>query len=223
MSRNQARCNSPASQGNVISPVCNLQNPKSLLTVYETQSANSCSARFLIGGLPLLASAQINLGIGINVREAPPRPREEVIVAAPGPDYVWIAGHWGWHGHWVWESGRWDRHPGSTWIGGHWDHREGGYVWVEGRWAPYAEPARVGGYVVVQEAPPPVIVEHYGRPPGPDYAWVNGRWDWHGGWVWSPAATGIATRTGAPRRRGWIAGHWDHRSNGYVWVEGRWN
>jgi hypothetical protein len=175
----------------------------------------------LICGVPLLASAQINIGIGVNLREPPPAPRQEVIVAAPGPDYVWIGGHWGWHGHWVWESGRWDRRPGYSWVGGHWDHRGGGYVYVEGRWAPYAEPAPVGGVVMVQEAPPPPIVEHYGHPPGRDYAWVGGHWLWHGGWVW---AGGHWDRH--PHWHpggGWIAGHWDHRSNGYIWVEGHWN
>jgi hypothetical protein len=65
----------------------------------------------------------------------PPPPQVEVLPVAPGPDFVWIGGHWGWHGRWVWEGGRYERHPHGRWEAGHWDHRPGrGYVWVEGRW-----------------------------------------------------------------------------------------
>jgi WXXGXW repeat (2 copies) len=69
---------------------------------------------------------------------APPPPMVETVYAAPGPDYVWIGGHWGWQGRWVWLAGRYERHPhwhpGGGWEAGHWDHRDRGYVWVEGHW-----------------------------------------------------------------------------------------
>ena len=89
----------------------------------------------LLCGVPLVSSAQFNVGVGINlgvpVREAPPPPREEVIVAAPGPGYAWIGGHWAWHHGWVWVRGHWDRRAGYSWAPGHWDRRgDGSYVWI---------------------------------------------------------------------------------------------
>lgn len=70
------------------------------------------------------------------VTEAPPPPQEEVIVASPGPEFVWTPGFWAWHGRWVWVGGRWARppHRHAVWVAGHWGHRGHGYVWVGGRW-----------------------------------------------------------------------------------------
>jgi hypothetical protein len=68
----------------------------------------------------------------------PPPPVYERIGPAPGPDYLWIGGHWGWQGRWVWIHGRYERHPhwhrGGGWAPGHWEHREHGSVWIEGHW-----------------------------------------------------------------------------------------
>jgi hypothetical protein len=66
----------------------------------------------------------------------PPSPQVEVMPAAPGPDYVWAPGYWGWNGGWVWIGGGWivRPHPGAIWVGGHWAWRGRGYVWVGGHW-----------------------------------------------------------------------------------------
>lgn len=77
--------------------------------------------------LPLAASAGVEIGINIGgpevvVRSEPPPERVEVIPMMPGPGYIWIHGHWGWH-HEHWE-----------WINGHWDRRGGAWVWHEGHW-----------------------------------------------------------------------------------------
>jgi hypothetical protein len=55
---------------------------------------------------------------------------------APGPEYVWIEGYWGWHGRWIWEPGRWAvrPHPNARWEAGHWEHGHRGYYWREGHW-----------------------------------------------------------------------------------------
>ncbi|HEX4120602.1 MAG TPA: YXWGXW repeat-containing protein [Verrucomicrobiae bacterium] len=66
-----------------------------------------------------------------------PAPQADVLVAAPGPGYVWTAGYYDWNGAaWLWLPGRWLRppHPGAVWWGGHWDRRHGRRVWVRGRW-----------------------------------------------------------------------------------------
>lgn len=69
--------------------------------------------------------------------EAPPPPRHEHRGHAPGPDYVWIDGYWGWHGRrHEWVEGRWERPPHGRreWVAPRWEHRGNGYVFIEGSW-----------------------------------------------------------------------------------------
>ena len=78
----------------------------------------------------------------VYVREPPPPPAGEspavveVVPAAPGPDYVWVAGTWEWQDHWVWFPGRYivRPHPRAVWIGGAWVRHGRGYAWVHGHW-----------------------------------------------------------------------------------------
>jgi hypothetical protein len=67
---------------------------------------------------------------------APPPPRTEVVIAKPGPDYIWISGYWGWKsGKYVWMTGHWVKaRPGRAWIAGHWEKRGQHWVWIKGRW-----------------------------------------------------------------------------------------
>jgi hypothetical protein len=55
---------------------------------------------------------------------------------APGPDYVWIEGDWGWSGgRYVWQNGHWDhRREGHTYVKGNWAHTSRGYHWNRGHW-----------------------------------------------------------------------------------------
>jgi hypothetical protein len=70
------------------------------------------------------------------VNEAPPPVQTEVIVASPGPGYVWTRGSWEWRGRWVWAPGRWivPPRPHAVWVEGRWAPRRGHYVWVRGYW-----------------------------------------------------------------------------------------
>ena len=65
----------------------------------------------------------------------PPAPAETIVVA-PGPDYVWMAGYWGWRGRWVWMPGLWvlPPHPHGVWVRGYWARRPRGWAWREGYW-----------------------------------------------------------------------------------------
>jgi WXXGXW repeat (2 copies) len=68
---------------------------------------------------------------------APPVAQVEVAPVAPGPGYVWVAGHWAWRRRgYVWRPGHWvvPAAPGYVWAPGHWAPRGGGFVWIEGRW-----------------------------------------------------------------------------------------
>lgn len=64
--------------------------------------------------------------------QTPPPTPVEVMPAAPGPDYYWYPGYWGWNGGWIWIGGGWGFRGGYGWggrYGGGWYGRGsvGGY------------------------------------------------------------------------------------------------
>jgi hypothetical protein len=68
-----------------------------------------------------------------------PAPQVQLIIARPGPNFIWINGYWSWQGRsrsYVWVGGRWERppHPGANWAAAHWEQRSGGSVFIEGSW-----------------------------------------------------------------------------------------
>jgi hypothetical protein len=105
--------------------------------VYVQQPAPAATAEPPPSG-PQVPPPSLGPGEGMVEPSAPqPAPQADVVVAAPGPGYIWTAGYYDWNGvAWVWLPGRWARppRPGAFWIGGHWDHRYGRRVWVRGRW-----------------------------------------------------------------------------------------
>ncbi len=80
--------------------------------------------------------AGVVAGGEVVVSGAPPPPLEETVIAAPGPDVVWIPGAWYWHGRWTWERGRWDHPPraGAVWVPHRYVYRNGRHVFVRGGW-----------------------------------------------------------------------------------------
>jgi hypothetical protein len=71
--------------------------------------------------------------------QTPPPAPEEVVPVAPGPDYYWAPGYWGWNGGWVWIGGSWCFRGGYGW-GGHY-----GRGWYgHGGWGGYH--GGVGGF-----------------------------------------------------------------------------
>jgi hypothetical protein len=102
------------------------------------------SAKFALLGItlataPVMACASAPAqGERVYVREGPPPVREEVIIRQPGPDYVWIRGHYvyGRGGGYDWVPGRWVRPEGrrSRWVDGHWAHDRHGWYYIEGHW-----------------------------------------------------------------------------------------
>src|SRR5580658_1957157 len=66
-----------------------------------------------------------------------PGSRPEQVTPAPGPGYVWMAGHWNnVSQRWVWVAGHWEMppSPSAVWVGGHWVQGSSGWVWVDGAW-----------------------------------------------------------------------------------------
>jgi WXXGXW repeat (2 copies) len=71
---------------------------------------------------------------GYVVGEAPPPPREEVVVYRPGQ--IWVHGHWRHDGNqYVWHSGYYERErPGHVYLEGRWVKRGHELVWIDGAW-----------------------------------------------------------------------------------------
>jgi hypothetical protein len=77
------------------------------------------------------------VGADFVIRVAPPRRVNERRDRAPGRDYVWVSGYHRWQGQsYAWVAGRWERrpHPRARWEGPRYVRRQGGYIFVEGRW-----------------------------------------------------------------------------------------
>lgn len=79
--------------------------------------------------------------------------------------------------------------------------------------------AAYGEEIIVKTAPPRAIVERRPAAPSHDHVWVAGyhRWDGHA-YVWTPGRWELPPRPHAV----WVAPRWEHRHDGYVFVEGRW-
>ena len=68
---------------------------------------------------------------------APPPMATQTIVVAPGPDFVWLDGYWGWGvGGWAWFGGHWDRppHPHAFWVHGRWVPEHNHWRWASPHW-----------------------------------------------------------------------------------------
>ncbi|MFN7942606.1 MAG: hypothetical protein U0X73_13515 [Thermoanaerobaculia bacterium] len=76
----------------------------------------------------------------LEVGGPPPPLQHEVAPARPGPDFVWVGGHWNWVAErhdYVWVGGSWLRppHARATWIAPRWHRRHGHWFFVAGRWS----------------------------------------------------------------------------------------
>ena len=73
--------------------------------------------------------------------------------------------------------------------------------------------------VAIRIGPPPPVVEHYGPPPRPGYAWQGGYHRWDGRrYVWTQGHWGRPPRPGAV----WVPGNYDRWRGGYRYHRGYW-
>ena len=67
----------------------------------------------------------------------PPPPRVAVSPPSPGPQVVWVSGHWSFNGAtWDWIPEHYEAAPQPTaqWTPGHWTRQAGGsWLWIAGR------------------------------------------------------------------------------------------
>ena len=73
--------------------------------------------------------------------------------------------------------------------------------------------------IVVKVKPPAIKVEHRSARPSRQHVWVGGYHRWDGNaYAWEPGRWEVPPREHAV----WVGPRWEHRHDGYVFVEGRW-
>ncbi len=137
--------------------------------------------------------------------QAPPEPVDEQPPETQTEDnqMKWIPGYWAWDDDsddYVWVSGLWRKiPPGHDWIPGYWSQAGSGYRWTSGYWTDDRIAAETPNYLPL----PPKSIDNGPSvpPPGEDYFWVPGHWEYasndyrwqsgfwsaqHDDWIWQP-------------------------------------
>jgi hypothetical protein len=83
--------------------------------------------------------AGVEVGAEYDVDGPPPPVQDEVVVAAPGPDFVWVGGHHEWVASrkaYEWTAGSWVHppHPHATWVAPRYEERGGRRIYHAGHW-----------------------------------------------------------------------------------------
>jgi len=80
----------------------------------------------------------------------------------------------------------------------------------------------VSRVVVAPDPPPPPRVEAPPPSPGPRVVWTPGHWSWA---PETHAYNWVSGKYLEPPREhaSWVPGRWEHRTDGWVWEDGRWD
>ena len=92
---------------------------------------------FLLGMLAVGIAIGMAQAEDVVIKVRPPKAVVEHRSARPSREHIWVSGYHKWDGHtYVWEKGRWEKPPRAhaVWVAPRWVHRNGGYVFVDGRW-----------------------------------------------------------------------------------------
>jgi len=71
------------------------------------------------------------------ITQAPPAMQQEVVLAQPSPQHVWLPGYWTWRNdRYEWMAGHWELPPSSStaWIAPRWEQQGNAYKFYEGYW-----------------------------------------------------------------------------------------
>jgi WXXGXW repeat (2 copies) len=116
--------------------------------------------------------------------EQPPAQVNEVSPPQPAGGLVWIQGYWAWGSDisdWVWVSGIWrNPPPGRGWIRGFWRELNEGWVWIPGFWSDRP----IDEVQFIAATPPDSVEEEVPSPPGDDFFWMPGYWEYGDDYVW---------------------------------------
>lgn len=73
----------------------------------------------------------------IIVTQSPPALQQEVVLARPSSQHVWVSGYWTWRNdRYEWMAGHWELPPtsGATWVAPRWEQQGNAYKFTEGYW-----------------------------------------------------------------------------------------
>ena len=73
----------------------------------------------------------------IIVTQAPPGPQQDLVLAQPTPQHVWLAGYWTWRNdRYEWMAGHWELPPSSSsvWVAPRWEQQGNAYRFYDGYW-----------------------------------------------------------------------------------------
>lgn len=74
-------------------------------------------------------------------------------------------------------------------------------------------------YIIVREAPPPIIVESRSPQPGQEYIWIDGYWNWNSNkYAWQRGRWAVPPH----ERAVWVAPRYEKHEQGYQYVPGQW-
>jgi hypothetical protein len=133
----------------------------------------------LVVMVPTTAHAQFSLGLDIRIGYAPPPMPVYEQPPLPGPDYIWVPGHWAWSDDdddYFWAPGYWELppEPGLLWTPAWWGWDNGAFRFHGGYWG-----HEVGWYGGIDYG--------YGYH---GHGWEGGRWE-NGHLAYNRAAVNI--------------------------------
>jgi len=74
-------------------------------------------------------------------------------------------------------------------------------------------------YIIVQQAPPPIIVERRPAPPSSAHIWIEGSWNWNNSrYVWVAGRYEVPPQADAV----WVAPRYESDARGYRYTPGQW-
>jgi hypothetical protein len=128
-----AGCASEPDSHLVSAPPPSLQQPATTMTTTTTTSPVAVVAPVYAGSVPVAPVVST-----VVVTQGPPALRQEVVLAQPSPQHVWIPGYWTWRDNeYQWMAGHWELPPssGSVWVAPRWVQEGNAFRFYEGYWS----------------------------------------------------------------------------------------
>lgn len=158
------------------------------------------------------------------VETPPPKAKAEIAPKQPNNQTVWIPGYWTLDRQtekFVWICGVWRvPPPDHSWLRGNWIEVDSGWTWVRGFWIE-TKNQTISNIIHTKIPAPATQNEATGEPPGSDYFWSMGYWNFNqtlGKFQWLSGSW----QKFNPK---WIfiAAHWIWRPEGYIFIPAYWD
>jgi hypothetical protein len=109
-----------------------------VMTTTTTTPVTVASPAVVVGNQAYVTTSTATPAVStIIVTQAPPAMQQEVVLARPSSQHVWIAGFWTWRdSRYEWMAGHWELPPNSNsvWVAPRWEQQGNAYKFYEGYW-----------------------------------------------------------------------------------------